>query len=83
MAAWRYEISLLVLKKYLRSLVKYFSTIEEKFRILAWPCNILYLSFICVLLLKVATLAYPHLIMISNHQMVMAVSPLYTCIIIN
>ena len=37
MAAWRYEISLLVLKKYftcsLRSLVKYFSTLEEKFRI--------------------------------------------------
>ena len=34
MAAWRYEISL-------RSLVKYFSTLEEKFRISAWPCNIL------------------------------------------
>ena len=35
MAAWRYEISLRVLKKYstrsLRSLVKYFSTLEEKF----------------------------------------------------
>ena len=35
MAARRYEISLLVLKKYftrsLRSLVKYFSTLEEKF----------------------------------------------------
>ena len=46
MAAWRYEISLLVLKKYLtrslRSLLKYFSTLEEKFRIFAWPCNILY-----------------------------------------
>ena len=46
MAAWRYEISLLVLKKYftrlLRSLVKYFSTLEEKFRISARPCNILY-----------------------------------------
>ena len=45
MAAWRYEISLLVLKKYftrsLRSLVKYFSTLEEKFRISARPCNIL------------------------------------------
>ena len=50
MAAWRYEISLLVLKKYftrsLRSLVKYFWTLEEKFRISARPCNILY---ICVL----------------------------------
>ena len=48
MAAWRYEISLLVLKKYftrsLRSLVKYFSTLEEKFRVSARPCNILYIS---------------------------------------
>ena len=46
MDAWRYEISLLVLKKYftclLRSLVKYFSTLEEKFRNSARPCNILY-----------------------------------------
>ena len=32
MAAWRYEISLFVLK--------YFSTLEEKFRISARPCNI-------------------------------------------
>ena len=43
MAAWRYEISLLVLKKYfthsLRSLVKYFSALEEKFRFSARPCN--------------------------------------------
>ena len=46
MAARRYEISLLVLKKYftrsLRSLVKYFSTLGEKFRISVRPCNILY-----------------------------------------
>ena len=35
MAAWRYKISLRVLKKY-------FSTLEEKFRISARPCNILY-----------------------------------------
>ena len=39
MAAWRYEISLLVLKKYftcsLSLLVKYFSTLEEIFRISA------------------------------------------------
>ena len=46
MAAWRYEIFLLVLTKYftrsLRSLVKYFSTLEEKFRISVRPCNILY-----------------------------------------
>ena len=46
MTAWRYEISLLVLKKYftrlLRSFVKYFSTREEKFCISARPCNILY-----------------------------------------
>ena len=45
---WRYEISLLVLKKYftrsLPSLVKYFSTLEEKLRISARPCNILYIS---------------------------------------
>ena len=50
MAAWRYEISLLVLEKYfthsLRSLVKYFSTLEEKFRISTRPCNILYLWFV-------------------------------------
>ena len=47
MVAWRYEISLLVFKKYftrsLSSLVKYFSTLEEKFRISARPCNILYI----------------------------------------
>ena len=47
MAAWRYEISLLVLKKYftrsLRLLVKCFSTLAEKFRISARPCNILYI----------------------------------------
>ena len=41
MAAWRYEISLLALKKYFtRS--QYFSTLEEKFRISARPCNNLY-----------------------------------------
>ena len=49
MAAWRYKITLLVLKKYftrsLRSLVKYFSTLEEKFRISARPCSILYFFF--------------------------------------
>ena len=48
MAAWRYEISLLALKKYfthsLYSLMKYFSTLEETFHISARPCNILYLS---------------------------------------
>ena len=47
MAAWRYEISLLVLKKYvtpsLQSLVKYFSTLEEKFCISARSRNILHL----------------------------------------
>ena len=45
MAAWRYEFSLLArVEKYftrsLRSLVKYSSTLEEKFRISARPCNI-------------------------------------------
>ena len=53
MVAWRYEISLLVLKKYftrsLRSLVKYFSTLEEKFLISARPCNILYIISACKL----------------------------------
>ena len=47
MAVWRYEISLLVLKKYFTSerseWVKYFSTLKEKFCISARPCNILYL----------------------------------------
>ena len=49
MASWRYEISPLVLKKYftrsLRSPSKYFSTLEEKLRISARPCNILYVFF--------------------------------------
>ena len=58
MAAWRYEISLLVLKKYfthsLRSLVKYFSTLEEKFHISTRPCNILYI-FIGSVYSKMAT----------------------------
>ena len=39
MAAWRYEISLVVLKK---KNFNNFSTLEEKFRISARPCNILY-----------------------------------------
>ena len=46
MAAWRYEISPLVLKKYftrlLPSLVKYLSTLEQNCRISARPRNILY-----------------------------------------
>ena len=48
MAAGRYKISLLVLKKYftrsVRSLVKYFSTLKEKFHTSAWPGNIFYLQ---------------------------------------
>ena len=41
MAAWKYEISLLVLiKRFTRSR---FSTLEEKLRFSARPCNILYL----------------------------------------
>ena len=47
MADWRYEISLLVLKQYfthlLHSLVKYFSTLKEKFHISARRCNILHI----------------------------------------
>ena len=42
MVAWRYEISLLVLKKIFHSFAQYFSTLEETFRILARLCNILY-----------------------------------------
>ena len=37
MAAWRYEISLLVLKN-----ISLVSALEEKFRMSARPCNILY-----------------------------------------
>ena len=52
MAAWRYEISLLVLKKFfthlLRSFLKYFSSLEEKFRISAQPCNILYIFYLII-----------------------------------
>ena len=40
MAAWRYEISLLVLKKYFACSLR---SLEEKFRISVRPCNILYL----------------------------------------
>ena len=47
MVAWRHGIYLLVFKKYftrpLHSLVKYFLTLEKKFRISARPCNILYI----------------------------------------
>ena len=49
MAAWRYDITLLVLKYFTRSLlplVKCFSTLEEKFRISTRPCNILYLCLL-------------------------------------
>ena len=49
MAAWRYEISLRVLKNISRAMRaanerNIFSTREEKFRIFKRPCNILYLS---------------------------------------
>ena len=61
MAAWRYEISLLVLKKYFTSerseRVKYFSTLEEKFRISAQPCNILYFR-----IKRIKKLQLPHYI---------------------
>lgn len=55
-ASWRYEISPSCVKKYftrpLRSLVKNFSTREEKFRISNRPCNILYLSVLSYPLLE-------------------------------
>ena len=43
MVAWRYKISLLVLKKIVHSFAQYFSTLEEKSRISARPSNILYI----------------------------------------
>ena len=47
MAVWRYEISLLMLKKYfthlLCSLVKYISTLEEKFGTSKQPYVMFYL----------------------------------------
>ena len=48
MAAWRYEMSFLVLKKYftrsLHPLKKNVSTLEEKFRVSTRPCN-----FLCII----------------------------------
>ena len=47
MAAWRYELSLLVLKNVSLVLCAHSrnnSTLEEKFRISARPCNVLYIS---------------------------------------
>ena len=45
MAAWRYEISLPVLKKY-------FSTLEEKFHISKRPFNILFFFLICLVFIN-------------------------------
>ena len=57
MAAWRYEITLLVLKKYftrsLRSLMKYLSTLEEKFHISVKPSNILYFILYYINILEI------------------------------
>ena len=57
MAAWRYEITLLVLKKYftrsLRSLMKYLSTLEEKFHISVQPSNILYFILYYINILEI------------------------------
>ena len=49
MAAWRYEISLLVLKifhSFTALTREIFSTLEEKFRISVRPCNILYILLV-------------------------------------
>ena len=51
MAPRRCEISLLMLKNISlvrKALAKYFSTLEEKFRISKRPCNILYLCHYCL-----------------------------------
>ena len=46
MAAWRYKnFSSRIFHSSLRSLVKYFSTQEEKFHISAQPCSIFYVLF--------------------------------------
>ena len=48
MVTWRYEIYLLVLKNISlvpAKIVKYFSALEDKSRISARPCDILYLFF--------------------------------------
>ena len=46
LVAWRYEISLLMLKKIFHSFAvltcEMFSTLKEKFRISVQPCNVLY-----------------------------------------
>ena len=58
MAAWRCEISFLVLKNF--SLVRdIFSTLEEKFHISARPCNILYLLYSSKILAPIPRLI-PH-----------------------
>ena len=53
MATWKYEISLLVLKKYFTSehskQVKYFLTLKEKFCISTWSCIILYVCYVVLL----------------------------------
>ena len=49
MAAWRRDFSSSAEKyftRFLRSLVKYFSTREEKFRISKRPCNVLFIIYI-------------------------------------
>ena len=58
MDAWRYEISLLMLKKYF-SHSRYFSILEEKFHISTLPCDILYKKYnyyhYCFLLLLLSS----------------------------
>ena len=80
MAAWRYEISLLVLKKYftrsLRSLVKYFSTLEEKFRISVRPCNILYI-FMGSVYSKMATNFMIYFFMVIGPQCLVSAQNLF------
>ena len=49
MVAWRYKISLRVLKKIFHSFAAltheiFFSTPEEKFRIYKRPCNVLFIT---------------------------------------
>ena len=56
MAAWRYEISLLMLKKY-----QHFS--GEKFRTSEQPCSILYVSTLCT-----SNISNMHLNSLAKHN---------------
>ena len=71
MGAWRYEISLLVLKKYFTSerseRVKYFSTLDKKFRFSSRPCHILYLLSISIIIIVIIIIIIVIIIIIIKY----------------